>query len=98
MTITQKPHPVRTRIILVGAALLALLALGLGPATSSAIRLFEQSAVPAGFVYVNNNVPGTNTVTGFARRPDGSPTPLPGSPFAIGCCGTGSAVGSQDGL
>jgi 6-phosphogluconolactonase len=57
-----------------------------------------QSATPTGYVYVNNNNPGMNTVSAFARSADGSLTPLSGSPFAIGCCGTGSAIGSQDGV
>lgn len=48
-----------------------------------------------GHVYVNDNTAGTNTVAGFARHTDGTLTPLPGSPFAVGGAGTGTVTGSQ---
>ncbi|HEY8742582.1 MAG TPA: beta-propeller fold lactonase family protein [Chloroflexota bacterium] len=52
----------------------------------------------AGYVYVNLNTAPMNTIAGFARRDDGSLTPLPGSPFAIGGVGTGKTIGSQGAL
>jgi 6-phosphogluconolactonase len=51
-----------------------------------------------GYVYVNDNTTGTNTIAGFLRHQDGSLTPLPGSPFPAGGAGTGSAIGSQGAL
>jgi 6-phosphogluconolactonase len=51
-----------------------------------------------GYVYVNDNTTGTNTVAGFVRHQDGSLTPLPGSPFPAGGAGTGSGIGSQGAL
>jgi hypothetical protein len=37
-----------------------------------------------GQVYVNDNTTGVNTVAGFDRHADGTLTPIPGSPFAVG--------------
>ena len=51
-----------------------------------------------GYVYVNDNTAGTNTIAGFARHADGSLTPLPGSPFSAGGAGTGTGIGSQGAL
>jgi len=51
-----------------------------------------------GYLYVNDNTARTNTIAGFARRPDGSLAPLPGSPFRAGGAGTGAAIGSQGAL
>lgn len=51
-----------------------------------------------GHVYVNDNTAGTNTIAAFDRHSDGSLTPTPGSPFAAGGQGTGTAVGSQGAL
>jgi 6-phosphogluconolactonase len=48
-----------------------------------------------GHTYVNDNTTGTNTVAGFDRHADGSLTPLPGSPFAVGGAGLGRGLGSQ---
>lgn len=75
---------------------------------SAAVALAGAAAVPAvagadpgahhgadGYVYVNDNTAGTNTIAGFARAADGGLTPLPGSPFNAGGAGTGSGFGSQ---
>jgi 6-phosphogluconolactonase len=51
-----------------------------------------------GHVYVNDNTAGTNTVAGFARHADGTLTPLPGSPFAVGGAGAGTIIGTQGAL
>jgi hypothetical protein len=48
-----------------------------------------------GHIYVNDNAVGSNTVAAFDRHADGSLTPMPGSPFAIGGAGLGSGLGSQ---
>ena len=52
----------------------------------------------AGYVYVNNNTAGTNTISAFQRNSDGSLTALAGSPFDVGGAGTGAAIGSQGAL
>jgi DNA-binding beta-propeller fold protein YncE len=72
----------------------------IAPAAASAHTLHGHHhgvGVP-GYVYVNDNTATSNTVAGFRRGPDGSLTPLPGSPFATGGAGTGTAVGSQGSL
>ena len=48
-----------------------------------------------GYTYVNDNTAGANTVAGFARHADGSLTPIPGSPFAIGGAGLAAGLSSQ---
>jgi 6-phosphogluconolactonase (cycloisomerase 2 family) len=51
-----------------------------------------------GHVYVNDNTAGTNTVAAFDRHPDGSLTPVQGSPFPVGGAGLGAGLGSQGSL
>ena len=51
-----------------------------------------------GYLYVNGNTPGANTVVGFARKADGTLSMLPGSPFSVGGVGSGTALGSQGAL
>jgi len=51
-----------------------------------------------GHVYVNDNTAPVNTIAGFDRHADGSLTPIPGSPFAIGGSGTGHPDASQGSL
>jgi DNA-binding beta-propeller fold protein YncE len=53
---------------------------------------------PGGDVYVNDNTAASNTVAAFHRAPDGRLIPLPGSPFATGGVGTGTALGSEGSL
>jgi hypothetical protein len=48
-----------------------------------------------GHVYLDDNTPGTNTISGFDRHVDGSLTPLAGSPFTAGGAGTGAGLASQ---
>jgi 6-phosphogluconolactonase len=48
-----------------------------------------------GHAYVDDNTAFSNTVAGFDRRADGSLTPIPGSPFAIGGAGLGAGLASQ---
>jgi 6-phosphogluconolactonase len=66
------------------------------PAVASA-HPYRPSPV-VGFVYVNDNTAPANTIAGFERHADGQLTQLPGSPFATGGAGTGTAVGSQGSL
>jgi 6-phosphogluconolactonase (cycloisomerase 2 family) len=51
-----------------------------------------------GHVYVNDNTVGVNTVAGFNRNADGSLSPIPGSPFAVGGSGAGHPDASQGSL
>ena len=72
---------------------------------SSVIALMGTAALPAvaaadpphhaGYVYVDDNTAGQNTIAAFARRADGTLTPLPGSPFNDGGAGPGSGLASQ---
>jgi 6-phosphogluconolactonase len=48
-----------------------------------------------GYVYLNNNAAGTNTISGFSRAPNGALTALPGSPFSAGGAGLGAGLASQ---
>jgi 6-phosphogluconolactonase (cycloisomerase 2 family) len=73
------------------------LSLAGGSAVASAHPQHDRDGV-AGHVYVNNNTAGVNTISGFNRNEDGSLTPIPGSPFAIGGAGIGSATGSAGAL
>jgi 6-phosphogluconolactonase (cycloisomerase 2 family) len=67
--------------------------------------LFGAAAIPAvaaaspshhsGYVYVNDNTAGQNTIAAFARQADGTLTALPGSPFGAGGAGRGSGLASQ---
>ena len=51
-----------------------------------------------GHVYVNDNTAPVNTVAGWDRHADGSLTPIPGSPFAVGGSGAGHPDASQGSL
>jgi 6-phosphogluconolactonase (cycloisomerase 2 family) len=88
----------RTRICLaaVGTVLAGGGLLAAGPATASAASAPDSPVV--GHTYVNDNTVGTNTVAAFDRHADGSLTPIPGSPFAIGGAGLGKGLGSQGAL
>jgi 6-phosphogluconolactonase len=76
-----------TRAILLG--LIGLTAVAV-PATASA-----DARSVAGHVYVEDNTTGTNTIAAFDRQPDGTLSPLAGSPFDAGGAGTGSGLPSQ---
>jgi 6-phosphogluconolactonase len=65
---------------------------------ASASRAVSRSSPVVGQVYVNANTTGVNTVAGFDRHADGSLTPIPGSPFAVGGAGPGHANASQGSL
>jgi hypothetical protein len=57
-----------------------------------------QSNPVVGQVYIDDNTAPLNSVAGFNRLADGSLTPIPGSPFAVGGSGTGHANASQGSL
>jgi 6-phosphogluconolactonase len=90
--------------VLSRAAMTVAMGAGLmvAPAVASA-HPFHPSHPPhpsrsAGSVYVNDNSATHNAVAAFRRHPDGSLTPLPGSPFSTGGAGTGTGIGSQGSL
>jgi 6-phosphogluconolactonase len=68
-------------------------ALALLGVSASAAAAHPSSVV--GHVYVDGNPAGPNTVAGFDRHPDGSLTPIAGSPFPAGGAGTGAGLASQ---
>ncbi len=80
----------KRRILGASGCSLALLALA---ATSASA--YNPSPSFGGHVYVNDNTATANTLAGFQRGADGSLTPLPGSPFAVGGAGLGKGLGSQ---
>ena len=72
-------------------------------ALATAVSAFAAGAVSAasgvvGHLYINDNTTGVNTVAGFDRHTDGTLTPIPGSPFAVGGTGAGKATASQGSL
>ena len=79
------------------AALLAVAGAVAAPAVASANWSRGGAAYSnnRGYVYLNDNTAGTNTVAAFVRHADGSLTPVPGSPFAAGGAGLGSGLASQ---
>jgi 6-phosphogluconolactonase (cycloisomerase 2 family) len=83
---------VRTALRTVALALTAL-----GVVTASAAASPTSSPV-VGHVYVNDDTATVNTVAAFDRHADGTLTPVPGSPFAAGGQGTGTAIASQGSL
>jgi 6-phosphogluconolactonase (cycloisomerase 2 family) len=70
------------------AAVTALIGAGTVPAVAAA-------APHAGYVYVNDNTAGQNTIAAFARHADGTLSPVAGSPFNAGGAGAGSGLASQ---
>ena len=73
---------------------LALAATGAFALPGSAVAAKGSSAV-SGYVYLDGNTAGANTIAGYTRAPNGSLTPTPGSPFAAGGAGLGKGLGSQ---
>lgn len=81
----------RTRLVACTAALVA--STGLFGAATSANATPTSPVV--GHTYINDNAAVANTVAAFDRHADGSLSPIPGSPFAIGGAGAGTGLGSQ---
>jgi 6-phosphogluconolactonase (cycloisomerase 2 family) len=80
-------------VLAVVAMAAAMITAGAGAAPGGA----DPSSV-VGHLYVNDNTTSINTVAGFDRHGDGTLTPMPGSPFAVGGAGTGHAAASQGSL
>jgi 6-phosphogluconolactonase len=89
----------RTSTRLLGRTVLGPLVLGLAALGAFALpgsALASTGSTRAiGHVYLDGNTPGANTVAAYNRAPDGSLTPAPGSPFAVGGAGLGRGLGSQ---
>ena len=79
------------------AGFAGVLALSVGGVGTTVQHAFADQGV-VGYVYVNDNTAGVNTVAGYAEGPDGSLTALPGSPFAVGGAGLGKGLGSQNSI
>jgi 6-phosphogluconolactonase len=62
------------------------------PAVASASPL---PSPVTGHVYLDDNTAGSNTIAAFDRHANGTLTPVPGSPFAVGGAGTGAGLASQ---
>jgi 6-phosphogluconolactonase (cycloisomerase 2 family) len=82
-----------TGLLALAAAAAFVLAGGAAASTNG-----PQPSSGIGHVYVNDNTAPVNTIAGFDRHADGSLTPIPGSPFAIGGSGTGHPDASQGSL
>jgi 6-phosphogluconolactonase len=85
-------------IFAVPIAAAALPALAHAAPTAGASATPSQSPMTVGYLYVNLNTAGANAVAGFARNSDGTISPLPGSPFAVGGAGSSSSLSSQGAL
>ena len=79
--------------VAIAAAFAMVAAVGASASPSAA-----HQAKVVGHVYVNDNTAGVNTVAGFDRHPNGSLTPIPGSPFSTGGAGPGHGIASQGSL
>jgi 6-phosphogluconolactonase (cycloisomerase 2 family) len=79
------------------ASVLALAGAGAAPALAAAApsQSGAESSHHGGYVYIDDNTAGTNTIAAFARGADGRLTPVPGSPFNAGGAGSGSGLASQ---
>ena len=74
--------------------ILAAIAVCVGAIAAPAVATAAQSH-DAGYVYVDDNTSGQNTVAAFARHQDGTLTAVAGSPFNAGGAGSGSGLASQ---
>jgi hypothetical protein len=71
------------------AAVAAVIGAGMAPGVAAAAESHP------GYVYVNDNTAGQNTIAAFARHADGTLSPVGGSPFNAGGAGAGSGLASQ---
>lgn len=77
---------------------LAVLAVVLaGPANASAHDRTADGVAghSTGYVYLDNNTAGRNTISGFSRSANGALTALRGSPFVAGGAGLGAGIATQ---
>jgi len=79
---------------LMGPLVLALAATGAFALPGSAVAA-TGSPVASGYVYLDGNTAGANTIAAYTRARGGSLTPTLGSPFAAGGEGLGKGLGSQ---
>jgi DNA-binding beta-propeller fold protein YncE len=89
------------RVLPRAVAGLGLAAALVAPAAASAHSHHHRFGGPwprGGEVYVNDNTASANTIAAFHRSRDGRLIALPGSPFATGGAGSGTATGSQGSL
>ena len=77
------------RTIVAGVLAVAGVALVPGPASA------HSTSTHGGYVYVDDNTAGTNTVAAFTEGASGTLAPLRGSPFNVGGAGTGAGLASQ---
>jgi hypothetical protein len=87
-------NDMRKRACLAACGTLLVAGASLLSGTGTAAAITTPSTV-VGHTYVNDNAAGVNTIAGFDRHADGSLSPIPGSPFAIGGAGLGAGLGSQ---
>jgi 6-phosphogluconolactonase (cycloisomerase 2 family) len=80
---------------LTGLLVLALAVTGAFALPGSAVAAKGNSSAVSGYVYLDGNTAGANTIAAYTRAPGGSLTPTPGSPFAAGGEGLGKGLGSQ---
>ena len=78
-----------------GPVALGLAAVGAFALPGSALAAKSPKPSVIGHVYLDGNTTGANTVAAYDRAPDGSLTPVPGSPFSVGGAGLGAGLGSQ---
>src|SRR5271168_2614651 len=79
---------------LMGPLVLALAATGAFALPGSAVAATGSPAA-SGYVYLDGNTAGANTIAAYTRARGGSLTPTLGSPFAAGGEGLGKGLGSQ---
>ncbi len=82
-------------VTLSGVGILGILGAGAAGAAPVAAFTPTNPSPVIGYVYLDDNTAGTNTISGFGRHLDGSLTPLVGSPFTAGGAGTGASLASQ---
>lgn len=80
------------RAVLAAGGSLLLTGIALAAATGARADAVSPAV---GHAYIDGNTTGVNTVDVLDRHADGSLTPTPGSPFAIGGAGLGAGLGSQ---
>ena len=98
-TAVRAPHAKRGATRFLSRSGLGALVLGVAAAGAVAVPASASASIGGapfvGHVYVNDNTKGTNTIAGFGELPDGSLTPLPGSPFPAGGAGSGTGLADQ---
>jgi 6-phosphogluconolactonase len=81
-----------------GTIVLATAAAAAAAGVPAAASATAQASPVVGYVYVNDNTAGANTIGAFDRHADGTLTPQAGSPFSAGGAGIGAGLASQGAL